>query len=154
MKLSKIDHELNQYLHVRSNIISILADAAIAERFIRAPSNKRCPSMYQMLETYYDKKDWGYHVEPKLKLRGTPKQMQNYDTAIDLLLMIDTDISEDPVLMRKISWMRANRNKWTVIGKYFGIHRTSVKRMYDKVLDKLSNKIISESVDILIKKFS
>jgi len=154
MKLSKIDHELNQYLFVRSNIVSILADAAIAERFIRAPSNKRCPSMYQMLETYYDKKDWGYHIEPKLKLRGTPKQMQNYDTAIDLLLMIDTDISEDPVLMRKISWMRANRNKWTVIGKYFGIHRTSVKRMYDKVLDKLSNKIISESVDILIKKFS
>ena len=151
---SKIDHELNQYLFVRSNIVNILADAAIAERFIRAPSNNRCPSMYQMLETYYDKKDWGYYAEPKLKLRGTPKQMQNYDTAIDLLLMIDTDITEDPVLMRKISWMRANRNKWTVIGKYFGIHRTSVKRMYDKVLDKLSNKIIADSVDILIKKFS
>jgi len=151
---SKLEHKLNQYLEVRNNIVNILADAAIAERFIRAPNNRRCPSMYQMLETYYDKKDWGYHVEPKLKLRGTPKQMQNYDTAIDLLLMIDTDISEDPVLMRKISWMRANRNKWTNIGKYFGIHRSSVKRMYDKVLDKLSNKIISESVDILIKKFS
>ncbi|BAQ85523.1 putative RNA polymerase sigma factor [uncultured Mediterranean phage uvMED] len=151
---SKIDHEINQYLYVRTNIINILADAAVAERFIRAPNNKRCPSMYQMLETYYDKKDWGYHAEPKLKLRGTPKQMQNYDTAIDLLLMIDTDIDEDPVLMRKISWMRANRNKWTVIGKYFGIHRTSVKRMYDKVLDKLSNKVITQSVDILIKKFS
>jgi len=151
---SKLEHKLNQYLEVRNNIVNILADAAIAERFIRAPNNRRCPSMYQMLETYYDKKDWGYHAEPKLKLRGTPKQMQNYDTAIDLLLMIDTDISEDPVLMRKISWMRANRNKWTNIGKYFGIHRSSVKRMYDKVLDKLSNKIISESVDILIKKFS
>ena len=151
---SKIDHEIKQYLFVRTNIINILADAAVAERFIRAPNNRRCPSMYQMLETYYDKKDWGYHAEPKLKLRGTPKQMQNYDTAIDLLLMIDTDISEEPVLMRKISWMRANRNKWTNIGKYFGIHRSSVKRMYDKVLDKLSNKIISESVDILIKKFS
>ena len=151
---SKIDHEINQYLFVRSNIINILADAAIAERFIRAPSNKRCPSMYQILETYYDKKDWGYHAEAKLKLRGTPKQMQNYDTAIDLLLMIDTDIDEDPVLMRKISWMRANRNKWTNIGKYFGIHRTTVKRMYDRVLDKLSNKVITQSVDIIVKKFS
>ena len=151
---SKIDHEINQYLFVRSNIINILADAAIAERFIRAPSNKRCPSMYQILETYYDKKDWGYHAEPKLKLRGTPKQMQNYDTALDLLLMIETDISDDPVLMRKISWMRANRNKWTNIGKYFGIHRTTVKRMYDRVLDKLSNKVISQSVDIIVKKFS
>ena len=152
--MSKIEHEINQYLFVRSNIINILADAAIAERFIRAPSNRRCPSMYQLLETYYDKRDWGYHVENKLKLRGTPKQMTNYDTAIDLLLMIETDISDDPVLMRKISWMRANRNKWTVIGKYVGIHRTSVKRMYDKVLDKLSNKVITQSVDILIKKFS
>ena len=151
---SKLEHKLNQYLEVRNNIVNILADAAIAERFIKAPNNKRCPSMYQMLETYYDKKDWGYHAEPKLKLRGTPKQMQNYDTAIDLLLMIDDDIDKDPVLMRKISWMRANRNKWTVIGKYFGIHRTSVKRMYDKVLDKLSNKIIAESVDILDKKFN
>ena len=80
--------------------------------------------------------------------------MQNYDTAIDLLLMIETDISEDPVLMRKIIWMRANRNKWTVIGKYFGINRTSVKRMYDKVLDKLSNKVIVSSIDIITKKFS
>ena len=151
---SKIDHEINQYLFVRSNIINILADAAIAERFIRAPSNRRCPSMYQLLETYYDKKDWGYYTETKLKLRGTPRQMQNYDTAIDLLLMIDTDIDKDPVLMRKISWMRANRNKWTVIGKYFGINRTSVKRMYDRVLDKLSNKVISTSVDIINKKFS
>ena len=151
---SKIDHEINQYLFVRSNIINVLADAAIAERFIRAPSNRRCPSMYQLLETYYDKKDWGYYTETKLKLRGTPRQMQNYDTAIDLLLMIDTDIDKDPVLMRKISWMRANRNKWTVIGKYFGINRTSVKRMYDRVLDKLSNKVISTSVDIINKKFS
>ena len=83
--MSKIEHEINQYLYVRSNIINILADAAIAERFIRAPSNRRCPSMYQLLETYYDKRDWGYHVENKLKLRGTPKQMTNYDTAIDLL---------------------------------------------------------------------
>ena len=152
--LSKIEHELDHYLFVRRIIVNILADAAIAERFIRAPNNKRCPSMYQMLETYYDKKDWGYHVEPTLRLRGTPKQMQNYDTAIDLLLMIETDISEDPVLMRKIIWMRANRNKWTVIGKYFGINRTSVKRMYDKVLDKLSNKVIVSSLDIITKKFS
>jgi hypothetical protein len=152
--LSKIEHELDHYLFVRRNIVNILNDAAICERFLAAPNNNRCPSMYKALETYYDKKDWGYHVEPSLKLRGTPRQMQNYDTAIDLLLLIDTDISEDPVLMRKISWMRANRNKWTSIGKYFGIHRTSVKRMYDSVLDKLSNKIITQSVDILIKKFS
>ena len=152
--LSKIEHEFNQYLFVRGNIINVLADAAIAERFIRKPSNNRCPSMYQTLETYYDKRDWGYHVEPKLKLRGTPKQMQNYETALDLLLMIETDISDDAVLMRKIFWMRANRSKWTSIGKYFGINRTTVKRMYETVLDKLSNKVIVSSIDIITKKFS
>jgi len=152
--MSKLNREIDQYLEVKANIVAILADAAIAERFIKAPSNKQVPSMYQLLETHYDKSDWGYHTDHKLKLRGTPKQMQNYDTAIELLLMINTDIDKDPVLMRKISWMRANRSKWTVIGKYFGIHRTSVKRMYDKVLDKLSNKIIADSVDILDKKFN
>ena len=152
--MSKLNREIDQYLEVKANIVAILADAAIAERFIKAPSNKNVPSMYQLLETHYDKRDWGYHTDTKLKLRGTPRQMQNYDTAIELLLMINTDIDKDPVLMRKISWMRANRNKWTVIGKYFGIHRTSVKRMYDKVLDKLSNKIIADSVDILDKKFN
>jgi len=52
MKLSKTEHDLNQYLFVRSNIVNILSDAAVAERFIRAPSNKRCTSMYQLLETY------------------------------------------------------------------------------------------------------
>ena len=152
--MSKLNREIDQYLEVRANIVAILADAAIAERFVKAPSNKNVPSMYQLLETHYDKRDWGYHTDSKLKLRGTPRQMRNYDIAIELLLMINTDIDKDPVLMRKISWMRANRSKWTSIGKYFGIHRTSVKRMYDKVLDKLSNKIIADSVDILDKKFN
>jgi len=151
---SKIDHDLNQYLYVRSNVVNILDDAARAERFLAAPNNKRCPSMYKLLETYYDQRDWGYHVTPKLKIRATPKQIQNYDTAIDLLLMIDETITDEPVLMRKVMWLKANRMKWTSIGKYFGIHRSTVKRMYDNVLDKLITKIIKECLDILSKKFN
>lgn len=151
---SKIDHDLNQYLYVRSNVVNILDDAARAERFLAAPNNKRCPSMYKLLETYYDPKDWGYHVTPKLKIRATPNQIQNYDTAIDLLLMIDETLTDEPVLMRKVMWLKANRMKWTSIGKYFGIHRSTVKRMYDNVLDKLISKIIKECLDILSKKFN
>jgi len=151
---SKIDHDLNQYLYVRSNVVNILDDAARAERFLAAPNNKRCPSMYKLLETYYDQRDWGYHVTPKLKIRATPKQIQNYDTAIDLLLMIDETLTDEPVLMRKVMWLKANRMKWTSIGKYFGIHRSTVKRMYDNVLDKLISKIIKECLDILSKKFN
>ena len=151
---SKIDHDLNQYLYGRSNVVNILDDAARAERFLAAPNNKRCPSMYKLLETYYDQRDWGYHVTPKLKIRATPKQIQNYDTAIDLLLMIDETLTDEPVLMRKVMWLKANRMKWTSIGKYFGIHRSTVKRMYDNVLDKLITKIIKECLDILSKKFN
>ena len=151
---SKIDHDLNQYLYVRSNVVNILDDAARAERFLAAPNNKRCPSMYKLLETYYDPKDWGYHVTPKLKIRATPNKIQNYDTAIDLLLMIDETLTDEPVLMRKVMWLKANRMKWTSIGKYFGIHRSTVKRMYDNVLDKLISKIIKECLDILSKKFN
>ena len=90
----------------------------------------------------------------KLKLRATPRQVTNYETAIDLLLLVDESICEDPLLMRKILWLRATRNSFTSIGKYLVYHRTTIKRMYDNVLDKLSNKIISESVDIINKMFT
>ena len=154
--LSKIEHELNEYIKVRKNIVLIMNDAGSCERFLSKPNNKRCPSMYQLLESYvgYDKKDWGYHVTPKLKLRATPRQMTNYETAIDLLLLVDESICDDPLLMRKIIWLRATRNSFTAIGKYLVYHRTTIKRMYDNVLDKLSNKIVSESVDIINKMFT
>ncbi len=50
--------------------------------------------------------------------------------------------------------LRATRNSYTAIGKYLIYHRTTIKRMYDTILDKLANKIISDSVDIIVKKFS
>ena len=79
--------------------------------------------------------------------------MTNYDLAIDLLCMVD-EVSEDPLLDKKILWLRAKRNSFSKIGKYLLYHRTTIKRMYDKILDKLTNKIIKESLDILDKKFS
>ena len=131
-------------------------DAGSCERFLAKPNNKRVPSMYQLLEDYvgYDKRDWGYYITPKLKLRATPRQLTNYETAIDLLLMIDEKLFDDPLLMRKILWLRATRNSYTAIGKYLIYHRTTIKRMYNNILDKLTNKIISNSIDIINKKFS
>ena len=79
--------------------------------------------------------------------------MTHYGLAIDLLLMIDDSIFDDPLLMRKILWLKATRNSYTAIGKYLVYHRTTIKRMYDNVLDKLANKIIQESLDIYDKKF-
>ena len=80
--------------------------------------------------------------------------MQNYDTAIDILLMVDDKLCDDPLLIRKILWLKATRNSFTSIGKYLVYHRTTIKRMYDNILDKLTNKIIKESLDIYDKKFS
>jgi len=80
--------------------------------------------------------------------------MQNYDTAIDILLMVDDKLCDDPLLIRKILWLKATRNSFTSIGKYLIYHRTTIKRMYDNILDKLTNKIIKESLDIYDKKFS
>ena len=153
MKLSKIEHNLNQYLKVRENIVLIFSDAGSCERFLKKPGNKNVPSMYQLIETSYLRSEHGYWDKTKLKLRATPRQLTNYETAIDLLLMIDESISDDPLLMRKILWLRATRNSFTSIGKYLVYHRTTIKRMYENVLNKLSNKIIRESVDIINKKF-
>ena len=154
--LSKIEHDLNEYLRIRKNIVLIMNDAGSCERFLKKPSNNRCPSMYQLLEDYvgYDKKDWGYHVETKLKLRATPRQLTNYGLAIDLLLMIDESIFDDPLLMRKILWLKATRNSYSSIGRYLIYHRTTIKRMYENILDKLTDKIICNSIDIIDKKFS
>ena len=149
---SKIEYDLDRYIKVRKHLELVLDDAARAERFIARPNNNRCPSMYQIIETNYLPTELGYY-EKKLKLRATPRQMTNYGLAIDLLLMVD-QVSEDPLLDKKILWLKAKRNSFTRIGKYLVYHRTTIKRMYDKILDALTNKIIKESVDILDKKFS
>ena len=108
--LSKIEHDLDNYIRVRKNLETILDDAARAERFLAKPNNNRCPSMYQIIETSHLPSELGYY-EKKLKLRATPRQMTNYGLAIDLLLMVDK-VSEDPLLDRKILWLRAKRNSF------------------------------------------
>ena len=149
---SKIEYDLDRYIKVRKHLELVLDDAARAERFIARPNNNRCPSMYQIIETGHLPSELGYY-EKKLKLRATPRQMTHYDLAIDLLCMVD-QVSEDPLLDKKILWLKAKRNSYSRIGKYLVYHRTTIKRMYDKILDALTNKIIKESIDILDKKFS
>ena len=149
---SKIEYDLDRYIKVRKHLELVLDDAARAERFIARPNNNRCPSMYQIIETGHLPSELGYY-EKKLKLRATPRQMTHYDLAIDILCMVD-QVSEDPLLDKKILWLKAKRNSYSRIGKYLVYHRTTIKRMYDKILDALTNKIIKESVDILDKKFS
>lgn len=136
----KIETLIDQELLLEKYIISVLDDAAYAERFLAKPNNNRCPTMYKLLETYYDKADWGWHDQPKLVLRATPKQMTRYNLAIDLLLMITEDISDNPTQDRKMFWLKANRFGWSKLGRMFAYHRTTIKRRYENVLWKLAKK--------------
>ena len=61
--------------------------------------------MYQIIETgHLPSSELGYY-EKKLKLRATLRQM-THDLAIDLLCMVD-QVSEDPLLDKKILWLKA-----------------------------------------------
>ena len=136
-----IERIIEEKLKLEELVIEILNDAAYAERFISKPNNNRCPSMYKLLDFIRERKDIGFYDRPKLILRATPRQMTRYGLAIDILLLIEKDISDDPNLDRKLMWLRANRFKWTKLGRFFGFHRTTIKRRYEIVLDKLCIKL-------------
>ena len=142
MRMQKsLERVIEEKIKLEAMIVEILDDAAYAERFVTKPNNRRSPSMYKILDYCYDKKDLGFYDKPKLVLRATPRQMTRYSLALDLLLEIDRSISDNPREDRKILWLRANRFQWTKLGKMFGYHRTTIKRMYETILDKLSNKL-------------
>ena len=136
-----IERIIEEKLKLEELVVEILSDAAYAERFVSKPSNKNCPSMYKLLDFIRERKDIGFYDRPKLILRATPKQMTRYGLAIDILLMIEKDISDDPNLDRKLMWLRANRFKWTKLGRFFGFHRVTIKRRYETLLDKLCIKL-------------
>ena len=136
-----IERIIEEKLKLEELVVEILSDAAYAERFISKPNNNRCPSMYKLLDFIRERKDIGFYDRPKLILRATPRQMTRYGLAIDILLMIEKDISDDPNLDRKLMWLRANRFKCTKLGRFFGFHRTTIKRRYETVLDKLCIKL-------------
>ncbi len=121
----------------------LIEDAVYVERFLAKPSNRSCPSMYQLIETSYDKEDIGYYIK-NLKLRATPQQITRYEFVIDLLLMIKKDVAQDPIMARRLLWMRASHHKWTKLAKHFGFHRTTLKNKYQMILERLAIKMKKE----------
>jgi len=139
--MSNLSKVLENEIICLNNLIFLLDEAARTERFLSKPKHPGTPSMYDMLITSYSKTDIGYYEKALLKLRATPKQVTRWEFAIDALLAIESDISKDPMLDRQIIWMRANRFKWTQVGRHFGFNRVSIKNRYMKVLSALTNKI-------------
>ena len=152
MSKLNLKYVLDQKLRIEKNIVWILDDAAYAERFLAKPNNKRCPSMYSLIETCYTPEDFGYYTK-KLGLRATPKQMTHYSFAIDLLLLIKEDIYDNPVEARKLLWLRANRHPFTKLAKMFGYHRTTLKRKYEMIIERLADKVRLNFLDKFDKIF-
>ena len=133
--------QLKSSIYALSNVINLIDEAARTERFLSGPKPPRAASMYNLLETTYMQGDWAYYEKKLLKLRATPRQITRWEFAIDCLTAIENDISEDPILDRQIIWMKAQRYKWTELGRHFGFTRHQVKNRYVKVLSRLCDKI-------------
>ena len=142
MKSIDVAGIVNQ-INFEFQIQRLLEDAVYCERFLAKPNNRSCPSMYQLIETSYDKEDIGYYIN-NLKLRATALQITRYEFVIDLLLMIKEDIFEDPIMARRLLWLRASHYKWTKLAKHFGFHRTTLKNKYKMILERLANKVKKE----------
>ena len=107
--------------------------------------------MYDILITSYDKADIGYY-QKQLKLRASPRQITRWEFAIDMLMLIDKDIVDNPIEIREMIWMRAKKYKWTELARHFGYHRTTIKNKYLTILGKLVDKIkVKIKFDILDK---
>ena len=136
-----IEVQLKTAVYAFTNLVSLIDEAARTERFLSGPKPPRAASMYDLLEVTYMQGDWAYYEKQLLKLRATPRQVSRWEFAIEALLAVDADISKDPLLDKQIIWMKANRYKWTAIGKHFGFTRHQVRNRYEKVLTRLLNKI-------------
>lgn len=118
----------------------LLEDAVFTERFIAKPNNNRVPAMYKIIECSYDEQDYGFYVST-LRAKATPKQLSRYNFAVEVMLLIKSDIDKDPVFARKLLWMRASRYPMSRLAKMFGYHRQTLKLRYQNILEKLVAKI-------------
>ena len=144
--MNKIEKILEDEVICFNNLVFLLDEAARTERFLSKPKHPGTPSMYDAILTTYEKKDIGYYQKALVKLRATPRQITRWEFAIEALLAIDMDISKEPLLDRQIVWMRANRFKWTQVGRHFGHTRHSIKNRYMKILSALANKIKKNNI--------
>ena len=141
--MNNLGFRLKEEIANEIKIIHLLDEAAFTERFLSKPKPPHAPSMYDLITTSYTEDEVGYYKK-ELKMRATPRQITRWEFAIDVLLMIMPDISKDPIFDRKMVWLRANRFKWSKISRFLGIHRTTLRLRYKKLLEQLSRKVKAE----------
>lgn len=155
--MKKIDEQtIDKQIYTETQIRYLLEDAVWTERFISKPNNSRVPAMYKIIECSYDEQDYGYYIA-SYKGKATPKQMTRYNFAVEVMLMVKSDVDVDPVFARKLIWLKANRYPMTKLAKMFGYHRTTLKIRYQTILQRLADKINStysfDSIDKFLYKF-
>jgi len=155
--MKKLDEQiLNKDIYTEAQLRILLEDAVYTERFISKPNNNRVPAMYKIIECSYDEQDYGYYIA-SYKGKATPRQLSRYNFAVEVMLLIKSDVDEDPVFARKLVWMKANRFPMTKLAKMFGFHRTTLKIKYQTILERLVKKINSkfsfDRLDKLLYKF-
>lgn len=150
--MKKLDERIiDKQIYDEQQLRTLLEDAVYAERFIAKPNNRRVPAMYKIIECSYDEQDYGYYIA-SYKGKASSKQMSRYDFAVEVMLMIKSDVDADPVFARKLLWMKANRYPMSKLAKHFGFHRTTLKIKYQTILERLVNKINNKfSFDTLDK---
>ena len=141
--MNNLGLKLKEEIANEIQIIHLLDEAAYTEKFLSKPKPPHAPSMYDLITTSYSEDEIGYYKK-ELKLRATPRQITRWEFTIDVLLMIKPDISKDPVFDRKLVWLRANRFKWSRISKFLGMHRTTLRLRYERLLEQLTRKVKAE----------
>ena len=141
--MNNLADKLKEEIANEIQIIHLLDEAAFTEKFISKPKPPHAPSMYDLITTSHSEDEIGYYKR-ELKMRATPRQITRWEYAIDILLMIKPEISKDPMFDRKLVWLRANRFKWSKISKLLGMHRTTLRLRYEKLLDQLTKKVQKE----------
>ena len=138
--MSDIYSVVRDQITTANQIQVLLADAARTERFISKPKHPGSPSMYDLITVSHTAEEMQYHKK-ELKLVATPKQITRWEFAIDILRLIDSKISKDPILDRQIIWMRANRFRWSSLARHFFMNRSTLKSRYEKLLYKLVDRV-------------
>ena len=141
--MNNLGAKLKEEIANEIQIIHLLDEAAFTERFLSKPKPPHAPSMYDLITTSYSEDEVGYYKK-ELKMRATPRQITRWEFAIDILLMITPNISKDPIFDRKLIWLRANRFKWSKISRFLGMHRTTLRLRYERLLEQLGRKVKAE----------
>ena len=138
--MNNIAAKLAEEISNEKHIVHLLDEAAFTERFLSKPRPPKAPSMYDLIMMDYAEDDIGYYKK-EMKLRATPRQISRWEFAIQVLQLINSEISKDPMFDRKMFWLRANRFKWTKISKLIGLNRTTLRIRYKTILEQLARKV-------------